>query len=322
MDDAQILDMARDVLRIEADAVTALAARVDQAFVDACRLCLACRGRLIVTGMGKSGHIARKTAATLTSTGSPAVFMHPAEALHGDLGVVTRDDVVLAMSNSGETNEIITLLPLLKRLGVATIAVTGRPGSTIAAHAEVVLDVSVAAEACPLNLAPTASTTASLAMGDALALALLEARGFTAEDFARSHPAGTLGRRLLTRVADVMHTGVDVPVVASGSSLSDALLMMTAKGLGMTAVAERGHVVGIFTDGDLRRALDRRLDPHTTRIDDVMTQAPKTVPPEVLASEAVHLMETHRITALLVVDERGHLAGALNVHDLMRAGVV
>jgi arabinose-5-phosphate isomerase len=324
VNDNRILELARDVLRIEAEAVLALAERIDERhFVAACRMCLECRGRLIITGMGKSGHIARKAAATLTSTGSPAVFMHPAEALHGDLGVVTRDDLVVAMSNSGETEEVITLLPLLKRLGVPMIAMTGRPDSTIASHADIVLDVSVAEEACPLNLAPTASTTASLAMSDALALALLEARGFTAEDFARSHPAGTLGRRLLLQVRDIMHTGAEIPTVAGGSSLGTALVEMSAKGLGMTAIADPdGRVTGIFTDGDLRRALDRRLDPHSTPIDEVMTPSPKTVRAETLASEAVHLMDKHRITGLLVDDDQGRLIGALNIHDLMRAGVV
>ncbi len=322
-DEHDIQQLAREVLRIEAEAVAALIERVDGTFVRACRVCLECRGRLIVTGMGKSGHIARKIAATLTSTGSPAFFMHPAEAQHGDLGVVTRDDVVIAMSNSGETAEIVTLMPLFKRLGVPVIAMTGKADSTIARHAEVVLDVSVPLEACPLNLAPTASTTASLAMGDALALALLEARGFTAEDFARSHPAGTLGRRLLLRVADIMHTGDAVPAVAPEAALSEALVEMTAKGLGMTAVTTaQGQVAGVFTDGDLRRALDRRLDPHATRVGDVMTPSPKTIVADTLASEAVHLMETFRITALLVVDDGGRLEGALNIHDLMRSGVV
>jgi arabinose-5-phosphate isomerase len=323
VDTDRLIELAREVLRIEAEAVASLATRIDDAFVAACRLCLQCRGRLIVTGMGKSGHIARKTAATLTSTGSPAVFMHPAEALHGDLGLVTAEDIVLAMSNSGETEELIKLLPLFKRRGVRTIAVTGRTQSTIARHADVVLDVSVAQEACPLNLAPTSSTTASLAMGDALAIALLEARGFTAEDFALSHPAGSLGRRLLLQVSDIMHTGDRVPCVAPGSTLSEALMVMTAKGLGMTAIAGADRrVAGIFTDGDLRRALDRRVDPHATPIDAVMTPSPKTVRAGTLASEALRMMETHRITGLLVDDDDDRLLGALNVHDLMRAGVV
>lgn len=321
--DAHILHLARQVLEIEADAVSALIGRVGEQFVRACRLCLACEGRLIVIGMGKSGHIARKIAATLASTGSPAFFVHPAEAQHGDLGMVTSSDVLIMLSNSGETAEILGLLPLFKRMGVPTIVMTGKPASTIAKHSDAVLDVSVAAEACPLNLAPTASTTATLAMGDALAVTLLEARGFTSEDFARTHPAGTLGRRLLLRVGDIMHTGEAIPRVRLGTTLRDALLVVTEKGLGLTTVLDAdGTLVGVFTDGDLRRALDKRVDPHATAIEDVMTASPKHITEDMLASEAVLLMQRHRITALLVNDGTGQLVGVLSIHDLMRAGVV
>ncbi|MEM9383608.1 MAG: KpsF/GutQ family sugar-phosphate isomerase [Pseudomonadota bacterium] len=321
--DEQILQLARQVLKIEADAVCSLIQGVGAQFVCACRLCLACKGRLIVIGMGKSGHIARKIAATLASTGSPAFFVHPAEAQHGDLGMVTPDDVVIMLSNSGETGEILGLLPLFKRMGVPTIVMTGKPASTLAKHSDAVLDVSVAEEACPLNLAPTASTTATLAMGDALAVTLLEARGFTSEDFARTHPAGTLGRRLLLRVGDIMHTGQAIPRVRTGTALGDALLVMTEKGLGMTTVLDAQEaLLGVFTDGDLRRALDKRVDPHATAIDEVMTTAPKHVIEDMLASEAVLLMQRHRITALLVNDGAGQLVGVVSIHDLMRAGVV
>ncbi len=321
--DEQILRLARDVLTIEADAVTALVNRIDGQFAHACRLCLACKGRLIVIGMGKSGHIARKVAATLASTGSPAFFVHPAEAQHGDLGMVTPDDVLIMLSNSGETAEILSLLPLFKRMGVPAIVMTGKAGSTLAQHSDAVLDVSVAAEACPLNLAPTASTTATLAMGDALAVTLLEARGFTAEDFARTHPAGSLGKRLLLRVSDIMHTGDAIPTVLTGTPLRDALLTVSEKGLGVTAVLDgEGAVLGVFTDGDLRRALDKRVDPHATNIEEVMTASPKHITQDLLASEAVLLMQRHRITTLLVNDAQGQLVGILNIHDLMRAGVV
>lgn len=323
MEQERILQLARRVLTIEAEAVSALVDRIGEDFVRACRYCLECRGRLIVTGMGKSGHVARKLAATLASTGSPAFFVHPAEAQHGDLGMVTHDDVLIMLSNSGETQEIVSLLPVFKRLGVPAIALTGRRDSTLARYSDAVLDVSVAREACPLNLAPTASTTASLAMGDALALALLEARGITAEDFASTHPSGALGRRLLLRVADIMHTGAAVPRVAPQTTLSDALVTMSEKGLGMTCVeAADGAIAGVFTDGDLRRAMDRRADPHATPIDAVMTRSPRSTGPETLASEALLIMQRQRINALLVTDAQERLLGVLTIHDLMRAGVV
>ncbi|HWP94456.1 MAG TPA: KpsF/GutQ family sugar-phosphate isomerase [Gammaproteobacteria bacterium] len=315
--------MAREVLETEADAVRRLLERVDDRFVTACRLCLACRGRVVVTGMGKSGHVASKVAATLASTGTPAFFVHPGEASHGDLGMITGEDVVMAFSNSGETAEILTILPLIKRLGVPLIAFTGAPASTLARAATVHIDVSVAKEACPLNLAPTASTTAALAMGDALAVALLKARGFTEEDFARSHPGGSLGRRLLLHIGDLMHTGDRVPAVGPDVPLAEALLEMTRKGLGMTGIVDtERHVLGIFTDGDLRRALDRGVDVHRTAIREVMTPNCKTARAEMLAAEALKMMEQHRINALLVVDGNNVLVGALNMHDLLRAGIV
>jgi len=297
--------------------------RLGPDFARACRICLDCRGRVVVTGMGKSGHIAGKIAATLASTGTPAFFLHPGEASHGDIGMITREDAVLAFSNSGETDEILTIAPVIKRLGVPFVAMTGNPNSALAKLATVHLDIGVPAEACPLNLAPTASTTAALAVGDALSVALLKARGFTEEDFARSHPAGNLGRRLLLRVQDVMRTGERIPTVRGGTALADGLMEVTRKGLGMTAVVdETGRAIGIFTDGDLRRVLDRGVDLRTTRMDAVMTRGAKTADADMLAAEAVHLMETHRITSLLVVDADRRVVGALNVHDLMRAGVV
>ena len=318
-----LLAAARRALGIEARAVTALESRLDERFAEACRACLACAGRVVVTGIGKSGHIARKIAATLASTGTPAFFLHPAEAGHGDIGTITRADVALALSNSGETPELLLLVPHLKRLGVPLITMTGKPHSTLARVATVVLDVSVPEEACPLNLAPTASTTAALAMGDALAVALLEARGFTAQDFARSHPGGALGRRLLLRVEDIMRSGADLPRVRPEAPLGEGLLEMSRKGLGMTVVVGADdHILGVFTDGDLRRTLDRQIDVHRTPMRSVMTAHGKTIGPKELAAEAVHLMEVHRITALPVADEHGRLVGALNVHDLLRAGVV
>jgi arabinose-5-phosphate isomerase len=322
-DAEQLIARGRRVLATEAEAVAALEHRLGGEFAQACRLLLACTGRIVVTGMGKSGHVAGKIAATLASTGSPAFFLHPAEAIHGDIGMITAADVVLALSNSGETDELVTILPVIKRLDVALIAMTGNRGSTLARYATVVLDVSVPAEACSLNLAPTASTTATLAMGDALAVAMLEARGFTEEDFARSHPGGTLGRRLLLHVEDVMRKGGDLPAVEPGTSLSAGLLEMSRKGLGMTTVVDTARrVIGVFTDGDLRRVLDRQADVHTTVMSEVMTANPKVARPRTLAAEAVHLMEEHRITALPVVDDDGRLIGALNVHDLLRAGVM
>ncbi len=319
----ELLALAGEVLEIEARAVDGLRARLDDAFVAACRLCLDTPGRIVVTGMGKSGHISGKIAATLASTGTPAFFMHPGEASHGDLGMITNQDVLLAISNSGETEEIITILPLVKRMGAPLITMTGNPGSTLAEAADVHLDVSVAEEACPLNLAPTASTTATLAMGDALAVALLKLRGFTAEDFALSHPSGSLGKRLILRVTDVMRTGSDMPAVAPDVKLTDGLMEMTQKGLGMTAVIDdQDRIVGIFTDGDLRRALDAGVDVHKTTMNEVMHTKCTTVSADVLAAEAVHVMEENKITALLVIDDDRRLVGALNVHDLFRAGIM
>ncbi len=319
----RIRALGRAVIETESAAVAALAERIDDAFVQACRYMLACPGRIVVLGMGKSGHIGGKIAATLASTGSPAFFVHPGEASHGDLGMITPQDCVLALSNSGETTEILTILPIIKRLGAPLIAMTGRPLSTLAREADVHLDVSVAAEACPLGLAPTSSTTATLAMGDALAIALLESRGFTADDFARSHPAGSLGRRLLLHVADVMHRGDCIPLVSLGTSLIASLEEMSRKGLGMTGVvAADGVLVGIFTDGDLRRALDRGLDVHRTLIEEVMTRGCVTTTADALAAEALHLMESRSINGLLALDGDGHPVGALNMHDLLRAGVV
>ena len=322
-DDTALLAAGRRTLASEQAALAALQARLDGSFARACRLLLACHGRVIVTGMGKSGHVGGKIAATLASTGTPAFFMHPAEAGHGDLGMITRQDTVLALSNSGETAEVLQLLPHLKRLALPLVAMTGRPDSTLAQAATVSLDVAVAQEACPHNLAPTSSTTAALAMGDALAVAVLEARGFSAEDFARSHPGGSLGRRLLLHVEDIMRRGADLPRVRPDTLLSEGQLEMSAKGLGLTAVVDDDNrVLGVYSDGDLRRSLDRRIDVHATRMHEVMTPGGRTVGPRELAAGAAHLMETHRVTALLVVDDQRHLLGALNVHDLMRAGVV
>ena len=323
LDAAALLELGRRTLGIEAEAVAVLASRLDQDFVRACRLLEGCRGRVVVTGMGKSGHIAGKIAATLASTGTPAFFLHPAEAGHGDVGMITREDHVLALSNSGETDEILVLVPILKRLGVPLIALTGNPASTLARAADVHIDVSVPEEACPLNLAPTASTTAALAMGDAIAVALLRLHGFTEEDFARSHPGGSLGRRLLLHVADVMHTGDEIPRVGPDSTVSEGLLEMSRKGLGITGVVSgEERLLGVFTDGDLRRALDRRLDIHSTPMRAVMTANARTIGVRELAAEAVLLMERHRITALLVLDDEQRVVGALNVHDLLRAGVM
>ena len=323
VDSKLLREMGSRVLELEAASVRALTGRVDDAFVAACRHLLACRGRIVVLGMGKSGHIAGKIAATLASTGSPAFFVHPGEASHGDLGMITTQDVVLALSNSGETGEIVTILPLIKRLGVPLISLTGNPASTLSRGASVNIDVSVEQEACPLNLAPTASTTAALAMGDALAVALLEARGFTAEDFARSHPGGRLGRRLLLLIDDLMHTGDGLPAVTEDAPLRDALLEMNRTRLGMTTVLDdHRHLVGIFTDGDLRRSLDRNINVHDTRVGEVMTRGGRTISRGALAAEALHLMETHKINAVVVLDDDGRVVGALNMHDLLRSGVV
>lgn len=319
----QLKTLGLAVINTEIDAITALRQRIDDTFANACQLLLNCQGRIIVLGMGKSGHIGNKIAATLASTGSPAFFVHAGEASHGDLGMITHQDVILALSNSGETPEMLTLLPLIKRLAIPMIALTGNPSSTLAKTANAHLNVSVDKEACPLGLAPTSSTTAALVMGDALAIALLEARGFTAEDFARSHPGGNLGRRLLLRVSDIMHTGKQIPKVSQQALVSEALVEMSAKGLGMTAIcSESDDIVGIFTDGDLRRVLAQTVDIHTTPIADVMTTHCKTGHVDMLAAEILEQMERHKINALLIVDDQDKLVGAINMHDLLRAGVV
>lgn len=318
-----LLALAAEVLEIESRAVDQLKSRLDDSFTAACQVCLDTVGRVVVTGMGKSGHIGGKIAATLASTGTPSFFMHPAEASHGDLGMITASDTLLAVSYSGETQEIVTILPLVKRMGAKLISMTGKPGSTLANAADVHLDVSVSEEACPLNLAPTASTTATLAMGDAMAVVLLESRGFTAEDFALSHPSGTLGKRLLLRVEDVMHAGDKVPAVEGGVSLSDGLIEMSQKGLGMTAIVDGDRrLLGIFTDGDLRRAMDAGKNVHETGMSEVMHRDCITARTDTMAAEAVHILEENQITALLVTDESGVLVGALNIHDLFRAGVM
>ena len=313
----------RDVIQIEADALAALAQRVDAQFARACEIILACTGRVVVTGMGKSGHVGNKIAATLASTGTPSFFVHPGEASHGDLGMITPADVVLALSNSGETDEILLILPIIKRMGAKLIALTGNRDSSLARQADAVLDCGVEKEACPHNLAPTASTTAALAVGDALAVALLNSRGFTRDDFARAHPAGRLGRRLLVYVGDIMRTGDAVPVVKRDALLRDALLEMTGKGMGMTGVTDKdGRLLGILTDGDLRRLLNRNIDVHTAPVTEVMTPDPKTTRADRLAAEIVALMRANKIYVLFVVDDRHRVVGALNMHDLLRAGVV
>ncbi len=323
MNKQAIQALARAVIETEAAAVSALSERVDEQFLAACETMLSCRGRIVVIGMGKSGHVGSKIAATLASTGTPAFFVHPAEAGHGDMGMIKAEDVVLLLSNSGETNELNAILPPLKRLGVPLVAMTGNPSSTLARHADVHIDVSVAKEACPLGLAPTSSTTATLVMGDALAVALLETRGFTKEDFARSHPAGALGRRLLLYIRDIMHQGDEIPRVDENASLSETILEVTRKRLGMCAITGAdGKVVGVFTDGDLRRALDSAIDPHTTPITQVMTRGGKSITADALAVEAMQMMQEFRIQGLLVIDEQGQLQGALNFQDLLVAGVV
>jgi arabinose-5-phosphate isomerase len=322
-DAKRLLESARRTFEIEAAALTALGARVDEHFAAACRLCLKTQGRVITTGIGKSGHIAQKIASTLASTGTAAFFLHPGDAVHGDLGMIVRGDVLLAVSNSGETSELLSLLPPVKRLGISLIALSGNPASSLGRAADVHLNVAVPQEACPHNLAPTASTTAALAMGDALAVALLEARGFSADDFARSHPGGSLGRRLLLRVEDVMRRDEQLPRVQPDTLLAQGLLEMSRKGLGMAAVLDEAqHVVGIFTDGDLRRTLARKVDIHAVTMREVMTSGGRSIGPRDLAASAAQLMEAHRINVLLVLDAERHLVGALNVHDLMRAGVV
>lgn len=319
----QIKALALAVIEVEQQAVQALTEQINEQFVKACELMLACAGRVVVTGMGKSGHIAGKIAATLASTGTPAFFVHPGEASHGDLGMITPQDVVLALSNSGETSEIVTILPIIKRLGVPLVAMTGNAESTLAKLSAAHILVAVEQEACPLGLAPTASTTAALVMGDALAVSLLETRGFTRDDFALSHPGGSLGKRLLMRVRDIMHRDGEVPAVRCDSLVADVLLEMTGKKLGMTAVVDDGRkVIGIFTDGDLRRMLEKNLDVHGTAITEVMTSPCTMIGQTVLAAEAMQIMQQKKINALLVVDERQNLVGALNMHDLLKAGIV
>jgi arabinose-5-phosphate isomerase len=311
------------VLEIEAKAITDLVARLDERFTQATQIILECRGRVVVSGMGKSGHIARKIASTLASTGTPAFFVHPAEASHGDLGMVTRDDVFIALSNSGESGELLAIVPLLKRQGAKLIAMTGNDRSSLAREADVHLYASAAKEACPLNLAPTASTTAALALGDALAVALMQSRGFTRDEFARSHPGGSLGRRLLTHVRDVMRSGAGAARIGAGATAMEAVVEMSRGRMGMTAVLDDdGRVIGIFTDGDLRRALEKGVDLHGTRVASAMTRNPRTIGPDKLAAEAVEVMERHKINQLLVVDRDMQLLGALNMHDLFRAKVI
>ena len=321
LDDNALLDSARRTLQLEGESVMQLAENLDSSFAGACTLMLATEGRVIVTGMGKSGHIANKIAATLASTGTPAFFVHPGEASHGDMGMITSRDTVLALSNSGTTPELLTLLPLLKRLGVKLVSMTGQPDSTLAEASDVHLYAGVTVEACPLDLAPTSSTTAALAMGDALAIALLESRGFTAEDFAFSHPGGTLGKRLLLRVDDLMAKGNDIPSVPSSATLAEALMEITAKGLGMTVISDDGQLMGIFTDGDLRRALDERPNINSISIDTLMTVGAATLPSGHLAAEAMHIMEQRRISSIVVMDEKDRIAGVIHLMALLRAGI-
>ncbi len=316
-------ESAKRTICIERDAVNDLLGRIDEGFNQACELMLACKGRVVVTGMGKSGHIANKIAATLASTGTPSFFVHPGEASHGDLGMITKQDLVLAISNSGNTDEIVTILPLIKRMGTPLISMTGKPSSILATQSDVSLDISIKEEACPLGLAPTSSTTAALVLGDALAVALLEARGFSEEDFAFSHPGGSLGRRLLLTVGNLMHTGDRVPSVKSGTKLDEGLLEISKKGFGLTAVAnDENTILGLFTDGDLRRAFEEKLLLHETDIDQLMTEDCKTVRSDALAAEALKIMEDYKITGLLVADENRKLVGVIHMHDLLRAGVV
>ncbi len=323
LDDQKLRELGLAVISVEAQAISALAEQINDDFVTACKLLFACEGRVVVIGMGKSGHIAGKIAATLASTGTPAFFVHPGEASHGDLGMITRHDVVLALSNSGETEEIVRILPLIKRLGVPLIAMTGNPASTLSIISTVHLNVAVEQEACPLGLAPTSSTTAALVMGDALAVSLLDARGFTRDDFALSHPGGSLGRRLLLRVSDIMHCDDEMPSVPATALIGSALLEMTEKKLGMTAIVnESNRVIGIYTDGDLRRTLARNIDIQNTTISAVMTPQCALISANILAAEAMQIMEQKKINALIVVDEQNIAVGALNMHDLIRAGIV
>ncbi len=317
------LDLAREVLRIEADAVQMLATRLDESFLRALEVILRCGGRVIVSGMGKSGHIARKIASTMSSTGTPAYFVHPGEASHGDLGMITSEDVIIALSYSGESQELLTIVPVIKRQGAKLVSITGNPASSLALTADVHLNAAVDKEACPMGLAPTASTTAALALGDALAVALLEAKGFGAEDFARSHPGGSLGRRLLTRVRDIMRSGERLPMVQEDALLSDAIMEISRKGVGMTAIVDaEQHVLGIYTDGDLRRTLAKKFDFNTTPVRGVMSANPRCIGPDALAAEAVQVMEQYNISQMLVVDEQHKLVGALNMHDLLHAKVI
>ncbi len=320
---ARLKELGLAVIRNEADAICALQERINDDFTKACAFLLHCRGRIVVTGMGKSGHIGGKIAATLASTGSPAFFVHPGEASHGDLGMITPDDVVIALSNSGETCEILTIVPIIKREKVPLIGMTGNPQSTLAIEADVNIDVSVKVEACPLGLAPTSSTTATLAMGDALAIALLEAKGFTEKDFARSHPGGSLGKRLLLHISEVMHIDEEMPVVTETAPLTDALLEMTKKGLGMTAVVNaKNELIGVYTDGDLRRTLDLGKNIQQITIASAMTKNPIHITHNMLAAEALSIMEDKNINGLFLVDDKHQLIGALNMHDLLRAGLV
>ncbi len=322
-DTEKFCELGRAVILTEASTIAALAQRIDQKFAEACAYLLECDGRIIVMGMGKSGHIGKKIAATFASTGSPAFFVHPAEARHGDFGMITRNDIVLALSNSGETEELISILPFIKRLDIPLISVTGNPLSTLALTANINIDVSVEKEACPLGLAPTSSTTATLVMGDALAIALLQKRGFTAEDFALSHPGGSLGRRLLLKVDQIMITGDNIPKISVDALLKTALIEITQKKLGMTTVVDKaGCLAGIFTDGDVRRAFDSNADVHQTVISHIMTHNPKVIRPGILAAEALHLMETYKITALVVTDDNRAPIGIVHLHDILRAGVV
>jgi len=323
MENDKICTLARAVINIEAEMISNLASRIDQNFIEACHHLHNCEGRIVVIGVGKSGHISKKIAATLASTGSPAFFIHPSEAKHGDIGMITRKDAILALSNSGESEEIVSILPFIKRLNIPLIALTGKPKSSLAKMATVHIDVSVEKEACPLGLAPTSSTTAALVMGDALAMALLQMRGFTENDFALSHPGGTLGRRLLLLVNEIMHQNDDVPLVLSNASLKEALVEMTQKKLGMTTIVnESGELAGIFTDGDLRRALDAGTDIHRMNVIEVMSKQPKTIKSNTLAAEALNLMESHKITSLVVVDAAQKPMGIIHIHDILRAGVV
>ncbi len=317
------LDLAREVLNVEAAAVQALATRLDENFLHALNLILRCEGRVIVSGMGKSGHIARKIASTMSSTGTPAYFVHPGEASHGDLGMITSEDVIIALSYSGESQELMSIVPMIKRQGAKLISMTGNPLSSLAKAADVHLNAAVDKEACPMGLAPTASTTAALALGDALAVALLDAKGFSAEDFALSHPGGSLGRRLLTHVRDIMRSDKRLPMVREDAMLGNAILEMSKKGVGMTAIVDAGqHVLGIYTDGDLRRTLEKKLDFNATTVRSVMSANPRCIGPDALAAEAVQIMEQYNINQMLVVDEKHRLVGALNMHDLLHAKVI